>query len=209
MGPNAAGPDPQDAPLTRHQAHGEVRPVVVGADAERAPQLGWRQRLAGGLEHQRLQSCVRVGVQATRAQDGWLPFRVAPGCGDDVVGEIERDEERRAAHADYPDGLAADLERVEALSVQLRTTGGERERPSGMSAVDADDVPERGERIAELMTETLALATPCGQPLDAACPPADHGVRVRMNSRTSDHPAALATANSDALRSKKLCGAPV
>ena len=46
-------------------------------------------------------------------------------------------------------------------------TGRERERPGGMSAVDADDLTERGERIAESMTEALALATPRGQALDA------------------------------------------
>ena len=78
-----------------------------------------------------------------------------------------------------------------------------------MSAVDGDDLAEGAERIVESMTETLALATPRGQALDAGVRRHAHVVRERMNSRTSDHAAALATANSDALRSKKLCGAPV
>ena len=97
---------------------------------------------------------------------------------------------------------------MKPLGVEPGRTGCERERPRGMSAVDPDDLTKRGERIAESMTEALALATPRGQALDAGVRSHVQGVRERMNSRTSDHAAALASANSAALRSKKLCGAP-
>jgi len=57
------------------------------------------------------------------------------------------------------------------------------------------------------VTEPLTSVTPGRQTRDVHTRPISHGVRARMNSSTSDQAAALSSAKSAALRSKKLCDA--